>query len=492
MPLRLRLRLAILLILLAPLVTAADDAPSHVDYSPNWLTLTDADPAFAPARPLFESGDPIAVRTLLNLALRSDLSSRRVAQLAGDDDFAAPLIADLDRLYWRDLAAWQPDVVRFLDLIGPRRAGAARLLVHICDDPPFPRAFAIAATGLLAPAERPRILATLIDFATGPDDHLATAALNRLSRDDPAVQPALATIVARCTAQGLHDRATAVASTMRATGGDNPADHVATALRTALHSSIDDAQRLRLLAAAYDLRTFDGIDDAHPLVRDLAVLTRTPRPINAAPIFRSQIRTQLMIASAAARAARETGAAFPPDALARLRSDPNVTARALASALGSQDVQVRFAAVRSLQTLDPRALLVHEPAVARVIRADPDPRVRAAAVALLGDDHALALARVPDLIADCRADSPTLRETAARQLEEIALFPAPVTAALRRAVAARDMAAREGLLRALERAFAAQSDPLLSLQSAADAPDSATRAYARAALRELAPARTPP
>ena len=49
------------------------------------------------------------------------------------------------------------------------------------------------------------------------------------------------------------------------------------------------------------------------------------------------------------------------------------------------------------------------------------------------------------------------------------------------------MAAREGLLRAIERAYAAESDPVLSLQAAADASDSTARAYAHAALRQIGP-----
>ena len=71
------------------------------------------------------------------------------------------------------------------------------------------------------------------------------------------------------------------------------------------------------------------------------------------------------------------------------------------------------------------------------------------------------------------------------------LLAGPVTVALLRAVTARDMPAREGLLRAPAPAPAARAHPRLSLEAASTDPDSPTRAYARAALHTLGPATAP-
>jgi hypothetical protein len=102
--------------------------------------------------------------------------------------------------------------------------------------------------------------------------------------------------------------------------------------------------------------------------------------------------------------------------------------------------------------------------------------------------------RLSALLKDLRGNSPTLRLTAARQLDELGIEPKALTAALVRAIERRDMPVREGLLLALERAHASGHDALEMLKLLADTDDAAdnaagpTRAYARAALREIASA----
>jgi len=477
-----RLLLTAAIALLLPIFASpsAADEESRISYSPRWLALVEAEPAFDAARPVFEAGDPVAVRELVILARGNSRLIARLAALAEEHGLTIPLIDTLDELLRTDPGNWGYDVPSFIEAIGPRRPEAVPLLVRVFAVAANTRGYPIAVQALANPADDARILAALVNVATGPDDQLATVALRRLPDGDPDVRPALGTIVARCAAFGLDARARVVADTRAP--GDLPG-----ALRTALNSCLDDAQRLRVVAAVYDLGVFKWTPDEHPLLRDLAVLTSTPAPLKGVPEFRAQIGVQLAAASEIVRAAREAGKAPPPDALERLKSDPIVCARALANALRSPDDDFRLAAVWSLDTLSPTVRLRFSTVLERAVRSDPEPDVRRAADWFLPDDRGQMLARVPDLVADCRADSPTLRETAARQLHELELCPKPVTPALLRAVAALDMAAREGLLRAIERAYAAQSDPVLSLQAAADATDSATRAYARAALRQLGP-----
>src|SRR5206468_2736488 len=153
---------------------------------------------------------------------------------------------DLEGLLRADPGKWGFDVVTFLKAIGIRRPEAVPLVVRICADAPNTRAYTIAVHALANPADDARVLAALVNVATGPDDHLAAAALRRLPDDDPDVRPALATIIARSAAYGRYDRARHTARSRM------PADMFG-AFRTALNSCLDDTQRLGVVAAVYDL-----------------------------------------------------------------------------------------------------------------------------------------------------------------------------------------------------------------------------------------------
>jgi hypothetical protein len=85
-----------------------------------------------------------------------------------------------------------------------------------------------------------------------------------------------------------------------------------------------------------------------------------------------------------------------------------------------------------------------------------------------------------------RSDDPAERLRAAHEIDRTRLFPPAFTAALVRATARRDMAAREGFTLALEQSQAANADPVAVLRQLAETTNSAEqKAFARAALRSL-------
>jgi hypothetical protein len=115
-----------------------------------------------------------------------------------------------------------------------------------------------------------------------------------------------------------------------------------------------------------------------------------------------------------------------------------------------------------------------------------DARVRADVANALGTPEARAMATMADVLADLRAPDPMTRSAAARRLESLDVAPPELTEALIRAVDARDLASREGLLIGIERAYFESADAITILRTlAASEGDPARRAYARAALREV-------
>jgi hypothetical protein len=120
---------------------------------------------------------------------------------------------------------------------------------------------------------------------------------------------------------------------------------------------------------------------------------------------------------------------------------------------------------------------------------DADGAVRLAAVEPLERKDVIARMRVPAILRDLRSDDIDRRMIAARLLDELGVEPKEITAALHRAVDRRDMPAREGLIAALESAHATRRNTLDVLHQTADQQTDLTpRAYARAALREVAAA----
>jgi hypothetical protein len=168
-----------------------------------------------------------------------------------------------------------------------------------------------------------------------------------------------------------------------------------------------------------------------------------------------------------------------------LAPDPAVLCREMPQYLKDQPMPVRLAACRALQASGlarPEIRPNLEP-----LLDDPEDDVRYAAAALLDRKDILARAGIPALLADLRDESPTRRTLAARQLDELAVEPKQLTAALIRAVDQRNMPVRQGLILALDRAYASRQNTLEVLKTlAASDADPTTRLYARAALREIA------
>src|SRR5689334_18381174 len=123
---------AIALFLIIP--ACAAEAQDRVTYSRRWLELVGAEPAFASARPLFEAGDPAAIRELVVLVRGNDRLAGRLALLADVNELTGPLIDGLDDMFVRDPVTWGFDVTSLLEAIGPRRPEAVPLLVRICAD----------------------------------------------------------------------------------------------------------------------------------------------------------------------------------------------------------------------------------------------------------------------------------------------------------------------------------------------------------------------
>lgn len=109
-----------------------------------------------------------------------------------------------------------------------------------------------------------------------------------------------------------------------------------------------------------------------------------------------------------------------------------------------------------------------------------------AAADLLGRQDILKRSIIPQLLEDLRSESPDRRSIAARQLDELKLEPEILTKALIRAVDRRDMAARTGLISAVESAYYTRGDCMEMLKRDSERRDDVgARNFARAALREM-------
>jgi hypothetical protein len=180
-----------------------------------------------------------------------------------------------------------------------------------------------------------------------------------------------------------------------------------------------------------------------------------------------------------------------PDTLEAMELDLTSVCDTLAAIFKSPDT-IPIAHVAAAQTV--RSIGLHGDAIrglANSLLEDEDEDVRYIAGELFNRPDIMNRARVPALLKDLRNDSPTRRMTAANQLESLGVEPKEITTALIRAVKQGDMAAREGLLRAIDRAYAARANSLDTLRKLATEPDQhdpTTRAYARAALRAVSAA----
>ncbi|HEY7117028.1 MAG TPA: HEAT repeat domain-containing protein [Tepidisphaeraceae bacterium] len=179
---------------------------------------------------------------------------------------------------------------------------------------------------------------------------------------------------------------------------------------------------------------------------------------------------------------------YRPPALAALLDSPALAAPG--APLARVDPRQLQAATRAVM----RATCAYVPAIRPIVERlcrNPDPDIRRTAADALGTQEARALAAVANVLADLRSNDPLTRSAAARRLESLGVEPPELTAALVRAVDARDLASREGLILALERSYfdagdADAGDAVATLRTlAATDADPTQRAYARAALRQL-------
>src|SRR5205814_2110785 len=98
------------------------------------------------------------------------------------------------------------------------------------------------------------------------------------------------------------------------------------------------------------------------------------------------------------------GRPAPREVIGALKPDGGAVAKALAPSLDSRNPNVRLLALQAMQAagVDPGDL---KPPLVPLLRGG-DRAVAGAAAQLLGDPRSLALARVPEILADLRADSP--------------------------------------------------------------------------------------
>lgn len=484
----LRPRLAILL-LLGPLVASAEDlgTPSFT-YAPDWTQAMGSELSLLDLKPRFERGDRLALRELIHALTTSSVAFRRLADL--DDTVRARLVADLDRFNRTLVPVLDDDdqmaALKLAEFFGVRRPEAVPLLLRAITvdshGATSERARRLADEAFARPAEVPRVLRALADAAVDPrHPGEAAAAAARLPKGDADADDALAGAIARGIARGdIGARELAAV--------DRKLDTVvlARAFRVALNSSVTDTEKLNVLAALGRTQLLANLPAQDPLaitvdalaIGQSAAETRaTSRPATAHD--NSRVSTATLAISVNA------GHTPGSDLIQLFHDKPEALSDAVAPALAAEDKSARLAALAALRVFG-QPLPAQLKSTVTSLLSNSDHNTRFLAAQCLGDERSLVVARVYDILADCRADSPTLRETAARQLHGLKLFPEAVTVGLLRAVAARDMAAREGFLRAIERAYAVTgADPLLALQSAAADPDPATRAYARAALRGL-------
>jgi hypothetical protein len=175
------------------------------------------------------------------------------------------------------------------------------------------------------------------------------------------------------------------------------------------------------------------------------------------------------------------------EVIKRLNVDPAIIIPRIAQLLKIEQSPVRQAALNVLKVTGLQGDEIG--AALDPLLEDHNDDVRIAAATLLDRKDVLARMRVPAILRDLRSDTIDRRMIAARQLDDLGIEPKEITAALRRAVDRRDMPAREGLIAALEAAHTSHQKTLDILQRTADKADAAPRAYARAALREIAAAR---
>jgi hypothetical protein len=184
------------------------------------------------------------------------------------------------------------------------------------------------------------------------------------------------------------------------------------------------------------------------------------------------------------------GHPIAPGTIEAMELDGTSVCDTLASILKSPDT-IPIARVAAAQTVKSTGL--HGDAIralANTLLDDQVEEVRYIAGELFNRPDIMDRARVPMLVRELRNESPLRRTIAANQLDSLGVEPKEITSALIRAVQHGDMPAREGLLRAIDRAYTSRANSLDMLRklAAPEQSDPTTRAYARAALRAVSTA----
>ncbi|HYE21131.1 MAG TPA: hypothetical protein VEA69_21975 [Tepidisphaeraceae bacterium] len=175
---------------------------------------------------------------------------------------------------------------------------------------------------------------------------------------------------------------------------------------------------------------------------------------------------------------------MPSTRALELLAPKGAAADGVAKALGSTDPGTREVSLRLL-TLIGRDRPETRAAVEPFLRSAID-RERELAAEVLGTDDARRTAAGPGVLRDLRAGDPAVRSKAAHLAHRLGLDRPAVTAALVKAVDSGDMATREGLVLALERAAAARAGSAVDVLATADEEKDVTkRAYLRAARRAV-------
>jgi hypothetical protein len=179
---------------------------------------------------------------------------------------------------------------------------------------------------------------------------------------------------------------------------------------------------------------------------------------------------------------------FCPAAVTALRLDPVATCTRMIPHLREAVPARRLAALRILKStglVGPNIRPEIRPLIESLLD-DPRDAIRYTAADVLGRTDILARAAIPELLVELSHDDPARRASAARRLDALAVEPKEITAALVRATQDRNMPVRQGVILAIQQAYQSRQNSLQVLrQLAADDHDPTTRAYARAALREI-------
>jgi HEAT repeat protein len=175
---------------------------------------------------------------------------------------------------------------------------------------------------------------------------------------------------------------------------------------------------------------------------------------------------------------------FCEAALSALRLDPPATCNRMVPHLKDTVAARRHAALRVLKATGLVGAEIRP--IVESLLDDSDDAIRYAAADVLGRTDILARAAIPGLLVELGDDDPAVRAGAAQRLDALGIEPREITAALVRATQERNMPVRHGLVLAMKRAYASRQNSLEVLRRlAGDDQDPTTRAYCRAALREL-------